>query len=191
MAATSAHNNLPLATAESSQKSCALLKLPPELRNKIYELCFKTVYDNFSSFSAPTPPEYAILQTCRQFHSEAIQVYQVADREYWSASHFWLQRETYDQAKADAESMRSEKMRLMNKITIALPSKEYPGELDYLTREPKSWGVAWVDPLDPWSGIIATFKKKERSQCAEQKWSTKKELLVLLSRLREDWAIAK
>ncbi|KAI6832923.1 hypothetical protein KC340_g6834 [Hortaea werneckii] len=191
MAAISDHNNLPLGTAESSQKECGLLELPPELRNNIYELCFKTVHDNRSSFSAPTPPEFAILQTCRQIHSEAIQVYQVADREYWSDSHFWLQRETYDRAKADAESMRPEKMRLMNKITIALPSKKYPGDLDYLTREPKSWGVAWADPLDPRSKLIVLRKKKERSQCAEQKWSTEKELLGVLSKLRKDWAIAK
>ncbi|GAB1742292.1 hypothetical protein NU219Hw_g7846t1 [Hortaea werneckii] len=190
MAAITDHNNLPLATAESSKKPCGLLELPPELRNNIYELCFKTVCDNRSSFSAPTPPEFAILQTCRQIHSEAIQVYQVADREYWSDSHFWFQRETYDQAKADVESMRAEKMRLMNKITIALPSPEYPGDLDYLTREPKSWGVAWVDPLDP-QPIVIVLRKKERSQCAEQKWSTKNELLVVLSRLREAWPIAK
>ncbi|KAI6906049.1 hypothetical protein D0869_10408 [Hortaea werneckii] len=191
MAAISDHNNLPPATAKSSQKPCGLLELPPELRNNIYELCFKTVYDNRSSFSAPTPPEFAILQTCRQIHSEAIQVYQVADREYWSDSHFWLERETYDQAKADAESMRSEKMRLMNKITIALPSEESPGDIYYLTREPKSWGAAWVDPLDPRSDIIVRRKKKERSQCAEQKWSTKKELLGILSKLREDGTFAK
>ncbi|RMY11031.1 hypothetical protein D0867_08212 [Hortaea werneckii] len=96
-----------------------------------------------------------------------------------------------NQAKADAESVRPEKMCLMNKITIALPSKEYPGDLDYLTREPKSWGVAWVDPLDPRPKLIVLRKKKERSQCTEQKWSTKKELLGVLSKLREDGAIAK
>ncbi|KAI6914043.1 hypothetical protein KC318_g1389 [Hortaea werneckii] len=174
MSAVGDQNDHSLATAKSSQKPCGLLELPPELRNNIYELCFKTVHDNRSSFSAPTPPDFAILQTCRQIHIT-----------------FGSSARHTNQAKADAESVRPEKMCLMNKITIALPSKEYPGDLDYLTREPKSWGVAWVDPLDPRPKLIVLRKKKERSQCTEQKWSTKKELLGVLSKLREDGAIAK
>ncbi|RMY88159.1 hypothetical protein D0861_04973 [Hortaea werneckii] len=164
MAAIGDHVSHTLATAESSQKPCGLLELPPELRNNIYKLCFKTVHDNRSSFNAPTPPETAVLQTCRQIRNEAAQICQVADREYWSDSHFWLQRETYEQAKADAESMRSEKLRLINKITIAVPSHEFPAELHLATRETKSWGASWVSPLDARYVIIMVRTKQAFDQ---------------------------
>ncbi|RMY29627.1 hypothetical protein D0866_08569 [Hortaea werneckii] len=173
MSAVGDQNDHSLATAKSSQKPCGLLELPPELRNNIYELCFKTVHDNRSSFM-------------KQYRSIKLLIASTGRTVTFGSS----ARHT-NQAKADAESVRPEKMCLMNKITIALPSKEYPGDLDYLTREPKSWGVAWVDPLDPRPKLIVLRKKKERSQCTEQKWSTKKELLGVLSKLREDGAIAK
>ena len=82
LAAINDHGKHSRATAEGSQEPCGLLELPPELRNNIYEFCFEPVVnDKRTSFNAPTPPEFAILQTCRQIHDEAMQIYRVADRE--------------------------------------------------------------------------------------------------------------
>ncbi|KAI7278386.1 hypothetical protein KC345_g6003 [Hortaea werneckii] len=124
MAAIGDHNNHTFATPKGSQKPCGLLELPPELRNNIYELCFEPVDDGGrTSFTATTPPEFAILQTCRQIHEEAVQIYRVAEREYWSTTHFWVEENTYAQALAGVESLHPERVDLMNKVTIAVPIK--------------------------------------------------------------------
>ncbi|KAI6862693.1 hypothetical protein KC323_g5361 [Hortaea werneckii] len=197
MAAIGDHDNHTLATPEGSQKPCGLLELPPELRNNIYELCFESaVDDKRANFNAPTPPGFAILQTCRQIHDEAIQIYQVADRKYWSNTHFWIEEKTYEQAKASAESMRPEKICLINKVTIAVPIKEDPG-IEYLTREPISWGVAWTKSLEPGNSpelykLVVLYEKEEQVQRVEHKCLTKQELLETLPALNKYyWAIAK
>ncbi|GAB1731498.1 hypothetical protein NU195Hw_g1500t1 [Hortaea werneckii] len=200
MAAIGDRNIHPKATAESSQKPCGLLELPPELRNNIYELCFESVGDSKrANFNAPTPPEFAILQTCHQIHDEAIQIYQVADREYWSNTRFWIEERTYKQAKAGAESMRSEKLHLMNKITIKYPSRESPGDMHCVTREPVVPSVvAWTESLEPgnsahfWKWVMRYDEKEEHVQRAEQKCLDKQELLQALSALNTYyWGIAK
>ncbi|KAI7158443.1 hypothetical protein KC343_g15005 [Hortaea werneckii] len=178
MAAIGDHNNHPNATAESSQKPCGLLELPPELRNNIYELCFEPVDDGgHTSFTATTPPELAILQTCRQIHDEANQIYRVAEREYWSNTHFWVEENTYAQALAGAKFLHPKKIGLMNKVTIAVPIKGNPS-MYYLTREPKSWETAWPDPLDPERDVIVLRKTQEM-----QKRLDKRELLDVLTTL--------
>ncbi|OTA33436.1 hypothetical protein BTJ68_05614 [Hortaea werneckii EXF-2000] len=165
MAAIGDQDNHTLTTAEGSQKPCGLLELPPELRNNIYELCFESaVDDKRANFNAPTPPGFAILQTCRQIHDEAIQIYQVADRKYWSNTHFWIEERTYKQAKAGAESMRPEKVHLMNKITINAHFHK----------------------------LVMRDETELQMQRAEQKCLNKQELLELLSALnRSYWVIAK
>ncbi|KAI7373914.1 hypothetical protein KC336_g20320 [Hortaea werneckii] len=193
MATIGDHTNHPIATAESSQKPCALLELPPELRNNIYELCFESIGDGKrTSFIAPTPPEFAILQTCRQIHDEAIQIYQVADREYWSNTHFWIEAETYEQVKAGAESMRSEKVRLVNEITIVIPSEISPGNKHCLTRDPTPELVIWAElPYGSGCGPVLVEEPEERSPWAESKCFDKQKLLAVLSALKRYWAIAK
>ncbi|RMY78383.1 hypothetical protein D0863_00706 [Hortaea werneckii] len=191
------YNNHPVATAESNQKSCGLLELPPELRNNIYELCFESVIDDKRvKFNAPTPPEFAILQTCRQFRDEATQIFQVADREYWSNTNFWIERKTCEKMTVDVESMRSEKVHLMNKITIENPSEESPGSIRCLKRYLQSGGVTWAEPRESGNDprffkLIRLYKKGEQLQLAEQKYPTKQELLDVISALKGHWAIAK
>ncbi|KAI6836849.1 hypothetical protein KC332_g5321 [Hortaea werneckii] len=181
MAAIGDQDNHTLTTAEGSQKPCGLLELPPELRNNIYELCFESaVDDKRANFNAPTPPGFAILQTCRQIHDEAIQIYQVADRKYWSNTHFWIEERTYKQAKAGAESMRPEKVHLMNKITIKYPSKELPISMHCVTRDAH------------FHKLVMRDETELQMQRAEQKCLNKQELLELLSALnRSYWVIAK
>ncbi|KAI6839177.1 hypothetical protein KC340_g4275 [Hortaea werneckii] len=185
--------NHPIATAESSQKPCGLLELPPELRNNIYELFFKSVDDGkHTSFNAPTPPGFAILQTCRQIHDEAIQIYHAADREYWPNTHFWIEGKTNKQAQAGVEAMRSEKLHLIYKITIGFPSKKSPGGMHYLTREHKSGVTFWTELLDPRDGLLLfhLYDTEKQMQQAEQECLTKQELLGILSALNEYWATA-
>ncbi|KAI7239228.1 hypothetical protein KC330_g2019 [Hortaea werneckii] len=197
MATIADYNNHPVAAAESNQKPCGLLELPPELRNNIYELCFESVIDDKCvEFNAPTPPEFAILQTCRQIRDEATQTLQVADREYWSNTNFWIEGKTYEQARAGVGSMRSEKVHLMNKITIENPSEESPGSIRCLKRYLQSWGVAWAEPHESENNphffkLIRLYETEGQLQWAEQKCLTKQELLNVISALKGDWAIAK
>ncbi|KAI7085271.1 hypothetical protein KC356_g6022 [Hortaea werneckii] len=185
MAAIGDHNNQPNATVESSQKPCNFLELPPELRNNIYELCFQPVDDGGrTSFTAITPPEFAILQTCRQIYDEAVQIYRVAEREYWPNTHFWVEENTYAQALAGVESLHPERICLM-KVTIAAPVKGNPS-MYYLTREPESWETAWPDSLDSEREVILL-----RSTQKMQKRLNKQELSGVLSTLDTYWTIAK
>ncbi|KAI7154607.1 hypothetical protein KC349_g7563 [Hortaea werneckii] len=185
MATISDNSNHPIAIAKSSQKPCGLLELPPELRNNIYELCFEPVGDeNYCNFNAPKPPEFAILQTCGQIHEEAIQIYQIADREYWYKTHFWIEEETHEQVLASAKSVRSEKVHLMNRITIAVPSKVSPGSTRYLEREDGFFSMTRTKPGRP-------HEKVKQIKWAVQKRPTKTALLTILSGLRTHWALAK
>jgi len=70
---------------------CHFLKLPPELRNLIYGLAFTTKVDKqgaTTSLLSPTPPDAAMLQTCRQIYNEANQLHVEANTEYWSLTSF-------------------------------------------------------------------------------------------------------
>ncbi|PPJ51648.1 hypothetical protein CBER1_08825 [Cercospora berteroae] len=93
----------------ASQNDCLFLnKLPAELRNEIYELAFTSHDDeveiDLSDFDPPRnsllstkgevdlskaePPNISLLSTCRQIQSEATQLYQRANHQYWTDTHF-------------------------------------------------------------------------------------------------------
>lgn len=68
---------------------CYLLKLPAELRNRIYDLAFTDRGQTIELFSA-APPSRALLRTCRQIYEEAASIYTAAllDPGFWSGKHF-------------------------------------------------------------------------------------------------------
>lgn len=68
------------------QPSCLLFKLPPELRNYIYELIFATP-DTIDFVDACSPPKDLVL-TCRRLHTEMTGLYKEAYRAYWSETTF-------------------------------------------------------------------------------------------------------
>ena len=72
-------------TAVMAQEDCALISLPPEIRNIVYELVFKLGGDRFgvinigkrpkSGNNATTYSVQALLQTCRQIYGEGVGVF--------------------------------------------------------------------------------------------------------------------
>ncbi|KAK4551561.1 hypothetical protein LTR86_011092 [Recurvomyces mirabilis] len=73
----------------SNQKSSALLNLPPELRNIIYQHVFEiTAADGPVNIFATSPPEAVILQSCRKIYNEANSLHQQICQQYWSETNF-------------------------------------------------------------------------------------------------------
>ena len=78
-----------LDSADTDSNSCHLLKLPPELRNRIYELAFiADTCDKIDLLNANTPSN-ALLITCREIYSEARSMYKYAYRSLWTLSAFF------------------------------------------------------------------------------------------------------
>ncbi|KAK3633904.1 hypothetical protein LTR56_004663 [Elasticomyces elasticus] len=75
-----------LAMASTAPK---LLTMPPEMRNRIYELVFGT-QPGEGDLTGPAPPSRRLLLTCAQVYHEARGVYQTACTSYWAKTHFTI-----------------------------------------------------------------------------------------------------
>lgn len=76
-------------TAQTGQ----LFRLPPELRNRVYELCFIQVAREVNIIEAQPPPK-DLLCACRQVYNEARLMHRQAYRDYWSKTCFVLHLRT-------------------------------------------------------------------------------------------------
>ncbi|KAK4539752.1 hypothetical protein LTR36_010405 [Oleoguttula mirabilis] len=76
-------------TPTKLDKTCHFLKIPPELRNMIYDLAFTSAADSedYVYFTA-APPYKAIVYTCKQVYHEAKGLYRHAYRRFWTNSFF-------------------------------------------------------------------------------------------------------
>lgn len=61
---------------------CFLTSIAPELRNAIYIEVFKTPAE--ASLLGSSPPQKALLLTCRAIYEEAMGTHRLAYRRYWS-----------------------------------------------------------------------------------------------------------
>ncbi|RMY69187.1 hypothetical protein D0863_06624 [Hortaea werneckii] len=71
--------------------SSGLMKLPPELRNEIYELAlFQEADDDYDPVDLmyPYPPSKDLLLSCREIYHEAKGIYKQAYRAFWETSTF-------------------------------------------------------------------------------------------------------
>jgi len=74
---------------EISDVTSRLLELPPELRNRLYELAFTTDDHGVSiPLFGTAGPSKALLTTCRQVYSEAHSTHKQAFRKHWKNSSF-------------------------------------------------------------------------------------------------------
>ncbi|KAK5731713.1 hypothetical protein LTR17_011184 [Elasticomyces elasticus] len=64
-----------------------LLTMPPEMRNRIYELVFATKPEEADLLN-PMPPTKQLLLACAQIYHEARGLYNTARRSYWRETHF-------------------------------------------------------------------------------------------------------
>ena len=81
--ATARHHGTIVKTGESP-----LLSLPPELRNRIYDLVFHKERGNNDRLAHAGSPSKALLLTCRQVFREARHMYAVSRRRYWAWTSF-------------------------------------------------------------------------------------------------------
>lgn len=76
-------------TAALKDLRCPIKAIPPEIRNRIYEL---VLFDGDRMTAVELleakPPTKDLLLVCRQFHDEAKSMHQAACREYWSSTKF-------------------------------------------------------------------------------------------------------
>ncbi|EME39199.1 hypothetical protein DOTSEDRAFT_47803 [Dothistroma septosporum NZE10] len=63
--------------------SSQLLGLAPELRNMLYELAFTTDSQGPIDLCTLASPLTALLYTCHQIYSEALQLYHEVRNSYW------------------------------------------------------------------------------------------------------------
>lgn len=82
-------------TAAATVETCHLFRIPAELRNRIYELCF--VKANEVNLLEAMPPSKALLLTCRQIHDEARLMRRRAYRDYWFKTRFFIQGPEFEE----------------------------------------------------------------------------------------------
>lgn len=84
--------------ADPAAQPCPLLdKLPPELRSTIYDFVVasrttEARESDMIDLTKHTPPDKALLVTCRQIYNEAKKVYVTAYRAYWTDNRFRFYR---------------------------------------------------------------------------------------------------
>lgn len=67
---------------------CALLELPAELRNHIFQLSF--MEPPSVDFLDAEPPSKALTLTCRHIHAETALMYKAAYRSFWTETEFTI-----------------------------------------------------------------------------------------------------
>ncbi|KAK4543880.1 hypothetical protein LTR36_004654 [Oleoguttula mirabilis] len=121
MAPNDAPNDQPAKSAAVA--ICHLLKLPPELRNTIYELAFTTAADlgepiNIVRACGPSP---SLVLTCRQVHSESSAIFNVSQDRYWAVGKFELHAQSSEDAdEAVIASLEASVMEDVTNFTLYL-----------------------------------------------------------------------
>jgi hypothetical protein len=98
-----------------------LFKLPPELRNYIYELAFFTPCSEYmvDVFEAK-PPCNSLLATCKAIFDEAEGIFKAANHEYWTTEHFQV---VYDNG-LEKTAIKQKNLQLVRHITFMIGSEE-------------------------------------------------------------------
>lgn len=104
---------------DKADETCHLLKLPPELRNQIYDSAFHVSPDSdgFVYFTTK-PPAKDVLMTCRQIYNEAKGWYKHAYRRFWSEGHFMIRRGSRSEIYSMLPGIRDLDIAAVTKVTI-------------------------------------------------------------------------
>ncbi|KAK0272980.1 hypothetical protein LTR91_003141 [Friedmanniomyces endolithicus] len=107
--------------AQDDSRTPKLFAIPPEVRNKIYELAFEGPSGEIDLLEA-RPPSKSLLRACRQMHEEAKGLHKSAHQRFWSTSRFVL----YFRAETLQEPVGFSEQDLQNirHLTCFLPSSE-------------------------------------------------------------------
>lgn len=112
----------------STDTTCHFLKLPAELRNRIYGLAFTTAADTEEHvYFTSEPPSKAIISTCKQVYSEANKLYQHTYRRFWRESSFEIPSALAKHSSQIIQhGLRDEDLAAITKVTIDVAGPENP-----------------------------------------------------------------
>lgn len=148
------------------QKDCPLFRLPPELRNKIYEYALsesQPVKKTTTRLPIADPievldwddaqdlrPSNALLATCRIIHAEARGIFVTAQRAFWASNNFLIVLKSDWEGATEAPTepnvtitnLRPEYFSLMPRVVVAVRECEYLDEF-HLVKLGEHGKFAW------------------------------------------------
>lgn len=116
---TSSHPQTTYPTAiPDAQSGSLFFKLPPELRNEIYEIVFSVPpAPAIARLAHALPPPRAITQTCRRARDETRGLYQLFSSPYWTAS-TWTVDATVAKPASQLAALSDADLALIRRIDI-------------------------------------------------------------------------
>jgi hypothetical protein len=166
--ATMPERRIELDMACASQSACPLFaKLPPELRNNIYEYVFTTdgLTDKDLVTAKSRRPRSDLIYTCQRVFAEAQRIFEKARTDYWRYSTFYVKRErkvyyTCSIAQEVVDSLHDRELALIRKVTITTDYRTKRREWHLTTRSDsmKGW-IATAPYLHPTKQLFLSGKR--------------------------------
>ena len=134
----------------ASQDTCTIFaKLPPELRNQIYEYAFTTDRSKHKALvTAPFKgPENNLLLTCQRIFVEASGIFEVARTAYWKKTTFYINLLSKDMYRWPSAceivgNLHDRELKLIRKIIINCDCGNAPGKWHLTKRRSSMKG--WI-----------------------------------------------
>ena len=141
--------------ALASQATCPFFeKLPPELRNQIYEYVFTTEKSRHKALVTATfkRPESNVLLTCQRVFVEASGMFEVARTAYWKKSTFYVDLLSKDMNRWPSsceivDNLHKRELKLIRKIVITSDRGNVLRKWHLTTRRGSMEGWIATDPL--------------------------------------------
>ncbi|KAK5121357.1 hypothetical protein LTR85_005523 [Meristemomyces frigidus] len=144
-----------MASPPPSTEPCRLLKLPPELRNRIYELVSTPEHDNGVGFALATAtgPSKALLLSCRQVYSEACIIHKLAFRRYWQTSTFVLDQRFTCVDLAQIAARGEKNVNAISDLILLFHDSRFNGTLLQVTPVHHEMECVVVRKLGRWNAV--------------------------------------
>lgn len=136
--------------ANSSPKDdscCRLLKLPPELRDRIYDLVFTTDTTSKIDLLTASPPSKSFILTCHQVNVEASAIYKAAYQTFWTTTRFIVDSSAVSDKRDTRNKLRHHRTKDINRIT----SIQFELPLDWDDKDGYTMRYKYDKEADCWS----------------------------------------
>lgn len=149
----------------ASQDECPLLeKLPPELRNQIYEYVFTSERSLRRNLYTATMkrPWCNLLLTCQRIFAETKGIYEVARTSYWRENTFYVDRlrrtkSTRPTAQQIVGKLHDRELDLIREIVIVCNFDSTRREWRLTPRRDSMSGWIWTSPL-AWKVLVSSAR---------------------------------
>ncbi|KAK5121161.1 hypothetical protein LTR85_005645 [Meristemomyces frigidus] len=170
-------------------RTCRLLKLPAELRNRIYELALTTDGRDEIDLLVAVPPDRTPLLICREIHDEAKGIYKHAYRHFWTSTKFSL---TADEDSAAEilrliEQYRDEDLDHITHLAVSLDlqctvptGRTTIAVLDHTSEAAGRWSLK-LTPVVP---LLSTMMGKYRTLSSADEGQ---DMVVVEQRYEKEW----